>query len=160
MGTSRGAFSAPSPGLVRSCAARRLSFLLAAASRGGNRGPAAYGHPAPAVCTEAAEPCVVPFESASVQATHFELPEETPPEAAKGKRSVHRASSPMIEPSFRDRVSRGTCRKASRLCRQSTDAFPSDLVGRKGEGPWKEDPCGHLFGTSWFRQNRSYSWDR
>lgn len=61
-------------------------------------GPAACGRPAPAVCTEAAEPCVVPFESASVQATLFEFPEETPPEAAKGKRSVHRASPPMIEP--------------------------------------------------------------
>lgn len=61
-------------------------------------GPAACGRPAPAVCTEAAEPCVVTFESASVQATLFELPEETPPEAAKVKRSVHRASPPMIEP--------------------------------------------------------------
>lgn len=61
-------------------------------------GPAACGHTEPAVCTEAAEPCVVPFESASVQATLFEFPEETPPEAAKVKRSVHRASPPMIEP--------------------------------------------------------------
>lgn len=61
-------------------------------------GPAACGHPAPAVYTEAAEPCIVPFESASVQATLFEFPEETPPEAAKVKRSDHRASPPMIEP--------------------------------------------------------------
>lgn len=61
-------------------------------------GPAACGHTEPAVCTEAAEPCVVPFESASVQATLFEFPEETPPEAAKVKRSVHRTSPPMIEP--------------------------------------------------------------
>lgn len=96
---SAGGLLPPSPGLVRSCAARRLSFRLAAASRGGNRwGAAACGHPAPAVCTEAAEPCVVPFESASVQATLFEFPEETSPEAAKVKRSVHRASPPMIEP--------------------------------------------------------------
>lgn len=57
-------------------------------------GPAACGHTEPAVCTEAADP----FESASVQATLFEFPEETPPEAAKVKRSVHRTSPPMIEP--------------------------------------------------------------
>lgn len=96
---SAGVLLPPSPGLVRSCAARRLSFRLAAASRGGNRwGRRRAVTPAPAVCTEAAEPCVVPFESASVQATLFEFPEETSPEAAKVKRSVHRASPPMIEP--------------------------------------------------------------
>lgn len=79
---------------------RSQTFLSSCRSVPGRKqgGPAACGHPAPAVCTEAAEPCVVPFESASVQATLFELPEETPPEAAKGKRSVHRASPPMIEP--------------------------------------------------------------